>query len=65
LQVFFNAQIVLWICCSAAQRKRNDKLLTSEQVEEGSFGLKASDISLILEAKDRWYVSDPNKAGDL
>jgi hypothetical protein len=59
------AQIVSWMHCSATLRKRIDELLSSGQVEEGSFGLKTSDTTLIHEARDRWYIPDPNKASDL
>ena len=59
------AQIVSWMRCSATLRKCIDELLSSGQAEENSFGLKTSDATLLHEAKDRWYIPDPNKASDL
>lgn len=58
-------QIVSWMRCSATLRKCIDGLLASGQAEENSFGLKTSDATLLHEARDRWYIPDPNKASDL
>ena len=58
-------QIVSWMKQSAKLRKRIEELLSSGQAEKTDRGLRTSDFGLLREAKDRWYVPDPNKAGDL
>jgi len=58
-------QIVSWMRQSAELRKIIDQLLASGQVQEDDSGLSTRDPRLIDRAKARWYVPDPNKAGDL
>jgi hypothetical protein len=58
-------QIASWMKQSADLRQLiQDELATGRAMEEnGQLNLQSS--VLITRAKDRWYVPDPNKAGDL
>jgi DNA modification methylase len=59
------AQIVSWMKQSADLRKIiQEELSTGRSTEENS-QLRTQNPELITRAKARWYVPDPNKAGDL
>ena len=59
------AQVVSWMKQSAELRKLiQDELATGRAMEENG-QLSTQSSVLITCAKDRWYVPDPNKAGDL
>ena len=64
------AQLVSWLKQSEEMRKAiQDALASGEAIEENG-ALVFSSLSpqsslLITRSKDRWYVLDPNKAGDL
>jgi len=58
-------QIVSWMRQSAELRKIIDEQLASGQAQEDDSGVVTRDPQLIDRAKARWYVPDPNKAGDL
>ncbi|ABK52587.1 conserved hypothetical protein [Acidothermus cellulolyticus 11B] len=58
-------QIVSWMRQSAELRKIIDEQLASGQAQEDDSGLVTREPRLIDRAKARWYVPDPNKAGDL
>jgi DNA-directed RNA polymerase subunit RPC12/RpoP len=64
------AQLVSWLKQSEEMRKAiQDALASGEAIEENG-ALVFSSLSpqsslLITRSKDRWYVPDPNKAGDL
>jgi hypothetical protein len=64
------AQIVSWLKQSEEMRKIIQEELAAGHVREESGVLYFSFLSpqsslLITRSKDRWYVPDPNKAGDL
>jgi len=64
------AQIVSWLKQSGEMRKAIQDALASGTATEENGALAFSALSpqyslLITRAKDRWYVPDPNKAGDL
>jgi hypothetical protein len=58
-------QIVSWMKQSAPLREliSHESRVTGHGSEDS--GLETQDPRLLREAKDRWYVPDPNKAGDL
>jgi hypothetical protein len=58
-------QIVSWMRQSAELRKIIDEQLSSGNAQEDDTELATRDSRLIDRAKARWYVPDPNKAGDL
>jgi hypothetical protein len=63
-------QIVSWLKQSEEMRKAIQDALASGTATEQNGALAFSALSpqsslLITRAKDRWYVPDPNKAGDL
>jgi 16S rRNA G966 N2-methylase RsmD len=58
-------QIVSWMRQSSTFRKRIDELIASGQAEETDLGLSTLDLGLAREARDRWYVPDPQREGDL
>jgi DNA modification methylase len=64
------AQIVSWLKQSEDMRKIIQEELAAGRVREENGALHFSSLItqssvLITRAKDRWYVPDPNKAGDL
>ncbi|WP_426377592.1 DNA methyltransferase [Desulforudis sp. 1031] len=59
------AQIVSWMKQSADLRKIIQEEITSGHATEDNGQLSTQSSVLIARAKDRWYVPDPNKAGDL
>jgi DNA modification methylase len=64
------AQIVSWLKQSEDMRRIIQQELAAGRVREESSALHFSLLSpqsssLITRSKDRWYVPDPNKAGDL
>jgi len=59
------AQIVSWMRQSEALRKLIQQEVASGQAAEDNQGLHTTHPELIRQAKDRWYVPDPNKASDL
>ena len=59
------AQIVSWLKQSEEMRTIIQKELTSGQATDDNGRLSTQSTVLITRAKDRWYVPDPNKAGDL
>jgi DNA modification methylase/predicted RNA-binding Zn-ribbon protein involved in translation (DUF1610 family) len=59
------AQIVSWLKQSADLRKMIQEELSTGQANEENGQLSTQSSSLITRSKDRWYVPDPNKAGDL
>ncbi len=64
------AQLVSWLKQSEEMRKAIQDALTSGEATEENGALVFSSLSpqsslLITRSKDRWYVPDPNKAGDL
>jgi hypothetical protein len=63
-------QIVSWLKQSEEMRKIIQEELASGQATEENGALHFSSLSphhssLLTRSKDRWYVPDPNKAGDL
>jgi len=63
-------QLVSWLKQSEEMRKAIQDALTSGEATEENGALVFSSLSpqsslLITRSKDRWYVPDPNKAGDL
>jgi hypothetical protein len=59
-------QIVSWMKQSATLRELINVEVQSARCEtEDSGAIRTSHPALLREAKDRWYVPDPNKAGDL
>ncbi|MEW6546399.1 MAG: DNA methyltransferase [Bacillota bacterium] len=58
-------QLVAWIRQSERLRKLVQEELTAGRAAEEIVGLVTQHPVLIAAAKDRWYVPDPNKAGDL
>ena len=59
------AQIVSWMKQSATLRELISHESSTAGRGLGDSGLETQDSSLLREAKDRCYVPDPNKAGDL
>jgi DNA modification methylase len=60
------AQIVSWLKQSSQLRELISAEVRSAKCEiEESGALRTTHLALLREAKDRWYVPDPNKAGDL
>jgi len=59
------AQIVSWLKQSADLRKIIQDELASGSAREENGQLSTQSSVLITRSKDRWYVPDPNKAGDL
>ena len=60
------AQIVSWLKQSSQLRELISAEVRSAKSEiEESGALRTTHLALLREAKDRWYVPDPNKAGDL
>ena len=59
------AQIVSWIKQSADLRKIIQEELSTGRSTEENGQLETRNQELITHAKARWYVPDPNKAGDL
>jgi len=59
------AQIVSWMRQSAELRKIIQEELASGRSTEENGQLETRNQELITRAKARWYVPDPNKAGDL
>jgi len=59
------AQIVSWMKQSADLRKIIQEELSSGRSTEENGQLETRNQELITRAKARWYVPDPNKAGDL
>ena len=59
-------QIVSWMKQSSQLRELISAEVRSARCETDDSGaLRTTHNALIREAKDRWYVPDPNKAGDL
>ncbi len=58
-------QIVSWMRQSAELRKKIQEELASGRSTEENGQLSTQSSVLITRVKDRWYVPDPNKAGDL
>jgi len=59
-------QIVSWMKQSSQLRELISAEVRSARCETDDSGaLRTTHHALIREAKDRWYVPDPNKAGDL
>jgi len=58
-------QIVSWLKQSEQLRDIIQSELASGQSTDDNGQLVTSNPQLITRAKDRWYVPDPNKAGDL
>jgi len=59
------AQIVSWMKRSAELRELINRESSIAGRGSNDSGLETQDPRLLREAKDRWYVPDPNKAGDL
>jgi len=59
------AQLVSWMKQSADLRKIIQEELASGRSTEENGQLETRNQELITRAKARWYVPDPNKAGDL
>lgn len=60
------AQIVSWMMKSSMLRELISAEVRSSKCEkEDSGALRTSHPALLREAENRWYVPDPNKAGDL
>ncbi len=60
------AQLVSWMKQSSELRELISAEARSARCEiEDSGALRTTNPALLREAKDRWYVPDPNKAGDL
>jgi len=59
------APIVSWMKQSANLRKLIQKEISSGRSTEENGQLRTQNQELITRAKARWYVPDPNKAGDL
>ncbi|WP_459942091.1 DNA methyltransferase [Deferrisoma palaeochoriense] len=59
------SQIVSWMKRSADLREIIQKEVESGRSKEENGQLTTQSSLLIARAKDRWYVPDPNKAGDL
>ncbi len=55
-------QIVLWLKESSIYREKIQAIESNSLTESG---LETTDTILINAAKNRWYVPDPNKAGDI
>ena len=59
------AQIVSWLKQSEEMRKIIQEELSTGRANEENGRLTTQSSVLITRSKDRWYVPDPNKAGDL
>nr|WP_211334846.1 DNA methyltransferase [Desulfosoma caldarium] len=59
------AQILSWMKQSEEMRKLIQQELATGRAMEEKGSLSTQSSVLITRAKDRWYVPDPNKAGDL
>jgi hypothetical protein len=59
------AQIVSWLKQSEEMRKIIQEELSAGRANEENGRLTTQSSILITRSKDRWYVPDPNKAGDL
>ncbi|ACL24029.1 DNA methyltransferase [Chloroflexus aggregans] len=59
------AQIVSWMKQSAELRKLIEEERATGRATEENGQLSTQSAVLIARAKDRWYVPDPHKAGDL
>ncbi len=58
------AQIVGWMRKSAGLRELIEQQVVAGMLREDG-GLETHEIRLLAQARDRWYVPDPNKAIDL
>ncbi|NPV81615.1 MAG: DNA methylase [Firmicutes bacterium] len=58
-------QVVAWMKQSEKLRKLIQEETASGRATEDLVGLVTQNPELIAAARDRWYVPDPNKAGDL
>ncbi len=58
-------QIVSWMKKSAELRAIMQRELDEGRAREDARGLHTTHPQLLQRAKDRWYVPDPNEAGDL
>lgn len=58
-------QIVAWMKQSERLRKLIQEEIAVGRATEDLVGLVTQNPELIAAARDRWYVPDPNKAGDL
>jgi predicted RNA methylase/predicted RNA-binding Zn-ribbon protein involved in translation (DUF1610 family) len=58
------AQIVGWLRKSAGLRELIEQEIDAGRLQEDG-GLKTRESRLLAQARDRWYVPDPNKAIDL
>lgn len=58
-------QVVAWMKQSERLRKLVQEETASGRATEDLVGLVTQNSELIAAARDRWYVPDPNKAGDL
>ena len=60
------AQIVSWMMKSSTLRELISAEVRSAKCEKEDYGaLRTTHPALLREAENRWYVPDPNKAGDL
>lgn len=59
------AQIVSWMRQSAELRKTISEELASGRSRDDNGQLITRSSSLLTRTRDRWYIPDPNKAGDL
>lgn len=59
------AQIVSWLKQSEEMRKIIQEELATGRASDENGQLATRDSRLLARSKDRWYVPDPNKAGDL
>lgn len=59
------AQIVSWLKQSEEMRKIIQEELATGRASDENGQLVTRDSRLLTRSKDRWYVPDPNKAGDL
>ncbi len=60
------AQIVSWLRCSSQWRKIIEDEFQKQEIElTENLELETRNQELRRQAADRWYVPDPNKAGDL
>ena len=58
-------QLVAWMKQSERLRRIMQEKSAAGRATEEMVGLSAQHPELLAAAKDRWYVPDPNKAGDL
>lgn len=59
------AQIVSWMMKSSTLRELISRGSRAMSDESNNSGLETQNSELLRKAADRWYVPDPNKAGDL